>query len=77
MTQLECTHAASDRNPFVTLHERATTCDESTATSLFDPKSKVLLWALMKWGLRDCCLVPGNDPATTPAKDGMKPTKTK
>ena len=68
MTQVDCTQAASDRKPLVTLHDSATTCDDSTAGSCFDPGSAVLLCALTKCGLR-CCLAVGNAPAITPGQD--------
>ena len=67
MTQLERTHAASDRNPSVKLQDSATTFDESTEPSTFGPESTVLLCALTKWGLTECCFAPGNDPPMTPA----------
>jgi hypothetical protein len=65
MTQLERTHAASDRNPSVTLHDKATTPIGSTASSIFDTDSTVLHCALTKWGLKEGFAL-GNDPPMMP-----------
>jgi hypothetical protein len=48
MTQLERTHAASDINPSVRLHDSATIFDESREPSTLGPESTILLCALTK-----------------------------
>jgi hypothetical protein len=67
MTQLECTHAASDKKPSVTLQERATTREKPFMPSTTVPVSVVLLCQSVKWGLGGS-FEPGNDPATMPEK---------